>query len=242
MNVAMNTPIIIIPDIHGRDFWRWTVSNRREEDTIIFLGDYLDPYEDEWIYWSDAYKGLLDIIELKRANPEKVVLLWGNHDLHYLFPGIRGSRYNEYQAENVRKTFMENMDCFQMAAEAEINEQRYLFTHAGINKVWIEKYAGLFGPVEKITAATFNGLMFKDEFVEALDDISKLRWGREPAGSMVWADVEEFEWSESRLPSVIQVFGHTLQDNGPRVIDNAIYCLDCRKCFALNASGEIVQI
>ena len=100
----MNTPIIIIPDIHGRDFWRWTVTHRKEEDSVVFLGDYLDPYEDEWIYWSDAYKGLLDIIELKRANPEKVVLLLGNHDLHYLFPGIRGSRYNEYQAEKIRRS------------------------------------------------------------------------------------------------------------------------------------------
>lgn len=235
----MNTPIIIIPDIHGRDFWRWTVTHRKEEDSVVFLGDYLDPYEDEWIYWSDAYKGLLDIIELKRANPEKVVLLLGNHDLHYLFPGIRGSRYNEYQAEKIRKTFQENLDCFQMAAESEIDGHRYLFTHAGVNKVWAEKYAGLFGPVEKITAETFNRLMFKDEFVGALSDISMFRWGRDNAGSMVWADVEEFEWSEARLPNVIQVFGHTLQDNGPRVIDNSAYCLDCRRTFCLDASGVI---
>ena len=235
----MDTSIIIIPDIHGRDFWRWTVAQRKEEDTLIFLGDYLDPYENEWIYWSDAYKGLLDIVALKRQHPDKVVLLLGNHDLHYLFPGLRGSRYNEYQAEKIRKTFMDNMDCFQMAAECEIGGQRYLFTHAGVNRVWAEKHAGLFGPVEKITAETFNGLMFKDEFVEALGDVSKLRWGRDRAGSMVWADVEEFEWSEARLPNVIQVFGHTLQGNGPRVIGNSFFCLDCRRSFVLNASGEI---
>lgn len=126
-----------------------------------------------------------------------------------------------------------------MAAECEIGGQRYLFTHAGVNKVWAEKYADLFGPVEKITAETFNGLMFTDEFVEALGDVSKLRWGRDRAGSMVWADVEEFEWSEARLPNVIQVFGHTLQGNGPRVIGNSFFCLDCRRSFVLNASGEI---
>lgn len=238
----MNTPIIIIPDIHGRDFWRWTVAQRKEEDTLIFLGDYLDPYENEWIYWSDAYKGLLDIIALKRENPEKVVLLLGNHDLHYLFPNLRGSRYNEYQAEKIRKTFEDNMDCFQMAAECEIGERRYLFSHAGVNKVWVEKYADLFGPVEKITADTFNRLMFKDEFVGSLGDISSFRWGSDPAGSMVWADVEEFEWTEARLPDVIQVFGHTLQDNGPRIIDHSIYCLDCKKGFMLDALGEMQQI
>lgn len=236
------TDTIIIPDIHGRDFWRWTVAQRKEEDTLIFLGDYLDPYENEWIYWSDAYKGLLDIIALKRENPEKVVLLLGNHDLHYLFPNLRGSRYNEYQAEKIRKTFEDNMDCFQMAAECKIDERRYLFTHAGVNKAWVQKYADVFGPVDKLTADTFNSLMFKDAFVEALGDVSFLRWGSAPAGSMVWADVEEFEWSEARLPDVIQVFGHTLQDNGSRIIDHSIYCLDCKKGFMLDALGEMQPI
>ena len=238
----MNTPIIIIPDVHGRDFWRWTVAQRKGEDSLIFLGDYLDPYEDEWIYWSDAYKGLLDIIALKRENPEKVVLLLGNHDLHYLFPNLRGSRYNEYQADKIRKTFEDNMDCFQMAAECEINGHRYLFTHAGVNKMWVEKYDDLFGSAEMVIAETFNHLMFKEAFVEALGDVSSLRWGKDRAGSMVWADVEEFEWSGTRLPNLIQVFGHTLQDNGPRVIDNSMYCLDCKRAFVLNASGEIEEI
>ena len=238
----MDSSIIIIPDIHGRDFWRKAVAQRKEEDTVIFLGDYLDPYEKEWIYWSDAYKGLLDIIALKQEHPEKVVLLLGNHDLHYLFANLRGSRYNEYQAEKIRYTFVDNIDCFQMATECQIDECRYLFTHAGVNKAWVEKYADLFGPADQVTADTFNSLMFKDAFVEALGDISSLRWGSDPAGSMVWADVEEFEWSEARLPDVIQVFGHTLQDNGSRVIGNSMYCLDCKRAFVLNSSGEIERI
>lgn len=238
----MNVPIIIIPDVHGRDFWRWTVAQRKEDDTIVFLGDYLDPYEDEWIYWSDAYKGLLDVIALKQENPEKVVLLLGNHDLHYLFPSLRGSRYNEYQAEKIRKTFLDNLDCFQMAVECEIDGQRFLFTHAGVNKAWVEKYTDLLGSVDKVNAETFNSLMFKETFVEALGDVSSLRRGSDRAGSMVWADVEEFEWSEARLPDVIQVFGHTLQDNGPRVIGNSMYCLDCKSAFVLNNSGEIERI
>ena len=59
---------------------------------------------------------------------------------------------------------------------------------------------------------------------------------------MVWADVEEFEWSETRLSGVIQVFGHTMQEDGPRVIDHSVYCLDCKRPFVLNVSGEIMQI
>ena len=39
--------IIIIPDVHGRTFWREAIEKyRNKENTqIIFLGDYLDPYQ-----------------------------------------------------------------------------------------------------------------------------------------------------------------------------------------------------
>ena len=40
--------LVIIPDVHGRPFWREAVRLRPEEE-FIFLGDYLDPYPDEGI-------------------------------------------------------------------------------------------------------------------------------------------------------------------------------------------------
>ena len=40
--------ILIIPDIHGRTFWKECIKCR-EYDEIIFLGDYLDPYSFEGI-------------------------------------------------------------------------------------------------------------------------------------------------------------------------------------------------
>ena len=36
--------ILIIPDIHGRDFWVEPCSHIDEFDKVIFLGDYHDPY------------------------------------------------------------------------------------------------------------------------------------------------------------------------------------------------------
>ena len=58
--IELNQHIIIIPDLHGREFWRKAVNELPEDAHVVFLGDYLDPYEDEWIYWTDAFKGLLD--------------------------------------------------------------------------------------------------------------------------------------------------------------------------------------
>lgn len=38
--------IAIIPDVHGRNFWKNITSNEEiaKYEKIIFLGDYLDPY------------------------------------------------------------------------------------------------------------------------------------------------------------------------------------------------------
>lgn len=39
---------MVVPDVHGRDFWREPVKKYIETvDRVVFLGDYLDPCEDE---------------------------------------------------------------------------------------------------------------------------------------------------------------------------------------------------
>jgi len=85
--------MIIIPDVHGRSFWK-DAADRFPSAEFIFLGDYLDPYVEEKISDEQAYRGLLEILEFKKTRPEEVTLLWGNHDLHYLQPnllsGLRG--------------------------------------------------------------------------------------------------------------------------------------------------------
>ena len=67
---------IIIPDVHGRTFWREAVKGR-ENENIIFLGDYLDPYPSEGITPEKAYRELLDIIDFKKEHIDNVVLLLG---------------------------------------------------------------------------------------------------------------------------------------------------------------------
>ena len=68
--------ILIVPDTHGRDFWK--VPNIEEYDKIIFLGDYLDHYPDESTHEHDI-ENFKDIIEFKKKYPDKVILLLGNH-------------------------------------------------------------------------------------------------------------------------------------------------------------------
>ena len=44
--------ILIIPDVHGRDFWKEPVTRTLQETDarICFLGDYHDPYPQEFHY------------------------------------------------------------------------------------------------------------------------------------------------------------------------------------------------
>ena len=43
----MKKRILVIPDVHGRTFWKEPVCKLIESvDKVIFLGDYLDPYGD----------------------------------------------------------------------------------------------------------------------------------------------------------------------------------------------------
>ena len=72
---------IIIPDVHGRRFWKDAVRGH-EEEKIIFLGDYVDPYGWEGITPDVALEGLKEIIAFKKAHPGNVALLLGNQDLY----------------------------------------------------------------------------------------------------------------------------------------------------------------
>lgn len=84
--------VLVIPDIHCRNFWRKTISDNADKvDKVIFLGDYLDPYLNEieenpelmeCEYFGDSknlLKMLEDIISLKKNESDKYILLTGNH-------------------------------------------------------------------------------------------------------------------------------------------------------------------
>lgn len=90
--------VLVIPDIHCRKFWRKTIEENLEKvDKVIFLGDYLDPYEDEikthpetmevedYYDSYNAIKMLEDIITLKKTYLDKIILLTGNHTDSYIW-------------------------------------------------------------------------------------------------------------------------------------------------------------
>ena len=234
MEIVRNR-ILVIPDVHGRDFWRMAV-RRTYCEKIVFLGDYFDPYESEGIDIGDTCEIFCEVLDLKKENPEKVVLLLGNHDMHYLSNQFRklacGSRYDNDFAQMNACMLIGHKKYFQLAHEEMVGGKRYLFTHAGVTSSWYERHQGL---IKELTATNLNELMETKEGVEALADVGKLRGGYQPSGSMVWADCEEMHDSVP-FPDVYQIFGHSQQKSEP-IITEHYACLDCRKAFLLDEKG-----
>ena len=236
----MKKGILIIPDVHGRDFWKKAVAYKGF-DKIIFLGDYTDPYGFEGITTEVSVENFKSIIAYKKQNPDKVVLLLGNHDLHYFseyyYELAGGFRYNPLAAKSLQRLFQDNHRLFQLAWETELSNQHILFSHAGITQSWLKRNLHL---IRKPDAKHLNQLIQTNEGLEVLAQVGEMRGGGYPSGSMVWADVEELLISNP-IPDTYQIVGHSLQFNGP-IITDKFACLDCRAAFLLDNNGKINPI
>lgn len=245
INMEKNKKWIVIPDVHGRKFWRDAV-NGKEKEKIIFLGDYLDPYEQDGITSEDAYRELLDIIKFKRKHPDNVVLLLGNHDLGYLDSGICSLRRDNEMQRVYKKLFLDNLHLFDLIYEDNVAENKVLFSHAGIRTRWLRSNSWLLGNEEDFRPNLLNELLHNDRSRQnlfiTLADSSSFRGGIDSAGSVVWADIEEFVYNNDELPGYIQIFGHSLHSGGAWTIENKLWCVDCAMGFEFNgdsSSGEI---
>ena len=220
--------LIVIGDIHGLTKWRNVVEQHPNASRYVFLGDYCDPYGSQ-VTGERVIKNLRDIIEFKKKYPERVVLLLGNHDQHYLLPDIpKGSRYDASISETVYALFKDNESLFQAAYE----ERQLLFTHAGVLRSWLEELTDSCDSIEEridINRApiaeenTSNRVPIAEEITnhrlsiaEQINTCSNqslllqcgfMRGGYCPYGGIYWADINEFTLDQL-LPGHIQIVGH----------------------------------
>ena len=131
--------MIIIPDVHGRTFWKEAVKGRENEE-IIFLGDYVDPYVYEGIMPEDGILALEDIIKFKQDHPNNVHLLLGNHDAGYIWESVCSARRSKKYYGDISHLFTSNLEKFDLVYKKEINGKKYLFSHAPVHKIWIDKF------------------------------------------------------------------------------------------------------
>jgi hypothetical protein len=199
--------LITIPDLHGKTVWRQI--DPAAYDRLVFLGDYVDD-RDGRVSDQQMLQNLRGILDLKARFPEKVVLLLGNHDVHYRdYPHFRSSGFRESMREALREIF--RRDDFQIAFQVE----NYLFTHAGVSAewwAWTRRRAPWLDESAGAPMADRLNALFRSPESHRLHTISYLRQGPHPLGGPTWADFEETH--DDPLPGHHQVVGHTPQ---PRI-------------------------
>ena len=240
--------ILIIGDIHGRFFWKEPVIECLEkypDSKIVFLGDYLDPYEIEWTdvkfdYKENAINNFKEILEIKKKYNDRVILLIGNHDCSYaISTNICNSRCDLKNYETIKKLFLDNWNLFQLAYEETINGTHFIFSHAGIHKGYL-KLIGIDNIEEKQIVDYFNNAWIErdDYLLGTLGMYDNYRgYLSYDYGSIVWADVHSWIFDSDILG--FQIFGHT-QLKSP-IKSESFACVDCRECTYITSNGNILK-
>jgi hypothetical protein len=151
-------------------------------------------------------QNLQDIIALKKANPDKVVLLWGNHDIQYLYyPEFRCNGYRDSMKRPLRALFTYNKDLFQVAYQSG----NHLFTHAGVTNAWYQDFKKLPKSLKEDGHETLADIFNKTDNSNNRWILYKAGYSRNGTGNggITWADRSE-TWADM-LFGYHQVVGHT---------------------------------
>ncbi len=197
--------VLTIPDLHGKSFWKHAVNDPQFSlaEKVVFIGDYVDSYDlsDEKIY-----ANLIEIIAFRKNHADKVELLLGNHDIHYLFyPNYRCSGFRPAMQHDLSKLFQENISIFKAAFQVNNN----LWSHAGVSNGWLESnYQTLVanGLKNYNYGEVFNKILFSEQR-DVLHQVSSVRGGMHRFGGITWADLTET--ISDPLKDFNQFVGHT---------------------------------
>lgn len=196
--------ILSIGDLHGNFVLDNVKSLIDKYDKIVFMGDYVDSFT---LNNLTINKNLYDLIEFKKANSDKVVLLLGNHDLQYLFTNSihRCSGYRPEIRFDLYDIFNKNKELFQIAYQKD----NYLWTHAGVHTGWYKQRFNKF-----LVKNNLKHLNIVDQlthafklYEESLFDVGWRRGGMYDIGGPFWCDKAEL--LSNPLRGYHQIVGHT---------------------------------
>lgn len=204
----------IIGDVHGRNIWKELV---KDDSINIFLGDYLDPYPGEGISDAMAWSNFLDILAYRQEHPDTTVLLWGNHDLHYIY----GEHYSRFSRENAPKMQQlyesHQLDSLKMAY---LIGGHTLVTHAGVTDRWWKLMCKLvhqeLAPTPETVCTTLNTLgSGSPQLLKALFGTENTFepwdcYGESPTASPIWVRPETLTiFNIFEGTGYKQIVGHT---------------------------------
>lgn len=200
---------LVLGDVHGRTIWK-DIIEKENPDRVIFLGDYVSTHEG--ISSDQQMEELYAILDYKENNPDKVILLRGNHDMQHL-----GYYWAECSGLNMRVLqYMSTNDVkgwyLSLTQWIYIDEElKTIFSHAGISTVWMEK-------VSKISDIhEINGLEPSEKFGFWSDRFSDY-CGESKTQPPTW--IRPSTLATCNVLGYDQVVGHTPQYNISKMTQN----------------------
>lgn len=219
--------ICVVPDIHGREFWKKAMDFDGE---IVFLGDYFDPYPSEKDVKLDIESLIQNFEEIKNfaSKNERVHLLWGNHDYHYLNLGyVEGSsRFDQKNCEAISSVCLTAKATYAAAIDG------VLFTHACLDKNWVGQDLK-----DAYSAAKF----INSQPAPKMWEISSARAGLDKYSSPIWMDIDEVK--KSNQFDFMQVCGHSKMSKVGAIkrVGN-VWCVDSKCCFVVDTELKIMDV
>jgi predicted MPP superfamily phosphohydrolase len=234
---------IVIPDIHGKDIWKMIVKNH-PEDQIVFLGDYFDAFD---VSQGNQILNFEEILKFRDENKERVVLLTGNHDYHYL--ETIDERYSGFSSNPlISQLVTENYKSgiLQMAFELQTASRRFLFTHAGVSSIWLNDIRQLADLSENTTISEEINQLFLIGARGFFGFVGYNIYGDSPESSPIW--IRPPSLHNNGLSSYTHVVGHT-QVHSPKIVSKEsdtceiilTDCLNSKHCYVCisNNTGKI---
>jgi hypothetical protein len=214
---------IAIGDVHGIDVINIHKDTLDAADKIIFIGDYVDSYErtDE-----QHLNTLNNILQYKKDNYDRVVLLLGNHDIQY-FTSYRYSGFRLSMYSDLNQIFLENMRHFVYfhLSDEETDGVKYLYSHAGITHDFATRNGFLGGLQADISEGLFNmSIAFNRDYSLLNQTGKRSNMGDFYNGSPIWATMNELIRDPLEL-NIHQVVGHTYTKD--IVVEQHATFIDC---------------
>jgi predicted phosphodiesterase len=220
---------VVIGDIHGRTTWKEIVDLEPDANVVVFMGDYFDSRDR--LAGAKQLQNFLDIVawklEMEAMGAKDVVMLFGNHDFHYMswFTRDPYSGFLPYMASKYRKALVSNMHHLSLAhAQGDV-----LFTHAGVSVEWLNRFA-----VKQDSETPWLRLSASDiakavndtfvQFPQRFDFNGFNPFGDDPQQSPIWIRPWALEIANiGRLDArLIQVFGHTVSKDPEAVFQKSL--------------------
>ena len=252
---------LVLGDLHGRTIWK-DIIEKEDPDKIIFLGDYVSTHDPN-ISSDQQIEQLYSILSYKDENPDKVILLRGNHDEQFLgatwhnnpdnlfqeiaepyyytkgWSGFDRKVFQYMSTRDVTNWFLNNTQWIYIDEDLKT-----IFSHAGISIEWLRQYIQ--------PCIVMTELDMSEESLRAINMIGPCEifgftpskfsdyCGESPTQSCTW--IRPWTLQYYIIEGYKQVVGHTPQDKVTELYPN-LWCCDAleNKSYLVIEDGQFIS-